>query len=790
MSGRVASTAAVLALLAGVREVSADICEAGVWSGESDTSLSDSDNWVNGAVPTAAELAVVDSDDDTVITLDEDFSAYSLVIGGPSTTGDIVIEIGELVPVTLVIGEDSEAEPCVDSTTCGASDLTHQDGYTMEGYGSGVVVDTASQEYTVDAFNAFNVTCAEGFVPDTDVSFEVIECPFTVDNYTTTDFDSLVCVPYQSTYCSAGVLDATADSTWSSAAWENDRTPGQYVFMSCHLFFSLFLFFFFFLSLFFFLFFLVRVCTIPCSTPFSTQDVTDDRSFHRLDFAVLDVGSDADPVVVTLDSSEDIGGLIIEAGVRLAISDGVALGLAGQEPLCSDVTYCSEETLIEHLPSEGYEYEPLGTGISLDIFSFENYFNNTRGYNVSCADGWVAWGEPWMVIRCDSETGFHDIDANATLLCKPYESEWCSAALWDESDTSVDSVRDWEAGRAPTKFDYTIIASETYTNVDVADSFSSGALRIAGVMVTIGGGDSSTMITLGEEDALCSEAMCYDDDLLSTLTDRYVAFEVDSGQALDMNRGDLTNTSRGYNVSCARGCEPRATDENWTLVTCEDDYSFVSFDANASLQCEPIVSEFCPVSLWGNSSNGTWDSAENWLDGNFPNMFDNVILSSLDVPMTVTVDSNSAALNIEIGENGNIVIGGGEDAILVIGDTDEFDLLGVVDDDLCGENLCFVDDLVIPDGYVAKPLSSGINMDYETGGYVVIGACTIIAQRSNGRASVRCQAATHTCLYGWSQSFCADGQMMIICVIVLADLQDFGVGNKPRLFVYMRRQSG
>ena len=229
MPGRAASTAAMLALLAGVREVYAEVCEAGVWAGESDASLSDSDNWVNGAVPTAAELAVIDSDDNTVITLDEDFSAYSLVIGGPSTTGDIVIEIGELIPVTLIIGEDNEAEPCIDSTTCGASDLTHQDGYSMEGYGTGVVVDTDSQEYTADAFNAFNVTCAEGFVPDSDVSFEVIECPFTVDNYTTTDFDSLVCVPYTSTYCSAGVLDATGDATWSSAAWENDRTPGQYV---------------------------------------------------------------------------------------------------------------------------------------------------------------------------------------------------------------------------------------------------------------------------------------------------------------------------------------------------------------------------------------------------------------------------------------------------------------------------------------------------------------------------------------------------------------------------------
>ena len=453
---------------------------------------------------------------------------------------------------------------------------------------------------------------------------------------------------------------------------------------------------------------------------FDFNSKCDCRPIRRLDFAVLDRGAGTDAVVVTLDSSEGIGGLVIEEGVRLAISDGVALAVFEQEPLCSEITYCSEETLVEHLPSEGYVYEPLGTGISFDIFSSENsYFNNTRGYNVSCADGWVAFGEPWMVVRCDSATGFHDIDANATLMCQLYESEWCSAALWDESDTSVDSVRDWEAGRAPTKFDYTIIASETYTNVDVADSFSSSALRIAGVMVTIGGGDSATMITLGEEDALCSETMCSDDDLLSTLTDRYVAVEVDSGQALDMNRGDLTNTSRGYNVSCARGCEPRATNENWTLVTCEDDYSFVSFDANASLQCEPIESEFCPVSLWGNTSNGTWDSADNWLDGTSPNMFDNVILSSWDAPMTVTVDSNSAALNIEIGENGNIVIGSEVDATLVIGGTDEFNVLGVVDDDLCGKNLCFVDDLVVPDGYVAKPLSSGINMDFETGGSVV-----------------------------------------------------------------------
>ena len=208
----------------------AQICESGVWTGEGTGDMVDTDSWVGGAVPTSAEFALVDSDDGVVLTLDDDFSVYSMIIGSGST-GDIVIEIGEEVPTVLIIGDDPDAEPCVDAdaTECGLANLTVQKNFEYEPIGQGISVDFSTGDVTTGVYNAFNFTCAYDFVSNGTQSYEVVSCPFDEDNYTSSTLSSLSCIPYTSEWCSAGVLEFDEDTTWSDGEWVNGELPQQCV---------------------------------------------------------------------------------------------------------------------------------------------------------------------------------------------------------------------------------------------------------------------------------------------------------------------------------------------------------------------------------------------------------------------------------------------------------------------------------------------------------------------------------------------------------------------------------
>ena len=213
-----------------LRTVSAKICEAGVWSATTDGTLVDPDNWVNGSPPSAKELAVIDSDEDLTISVDVDgWGAYSLFIGGQGGSGNIVILIGEEVPTTLIIGEEATAEPCLDADDedkCVYDELTLSKAYTASPVGTGVVVDIEEGTFVSDVYNAFNITCASDYVPDTDVSYEVVTCPF-ADNYTTSELSELSCSLYESEWCSAGILAVSEDTYLEDANWLYGQKPSE-----------------------------------------------------------------------------------------------------------------------------------------------------------------------------------------------------------------------------------------------------------------------------------------------------------------------------------------------------------------------------------------------------------------------------------------------------------------------------------------------------------------------------------------------------------------------------------
>jgi hypothetical protein len=214
-----------------VRTVSAEVCEAGVWSSGVDGALNDPDNWMNGAPPSVKEFAVIDSDDNITIALDEEgFGVYSLIIGGQGGTGDIVLLIGEEVPTTLYIGEDTAADPCVDEDdedTCVFEELILSKAYVATPVGTGVMVDLAGETFVDDVYNAFNLTCADDYIPDDpDVTYELVSCPFEA-NYTTADLESLSCSLYESEWCSAGILSTSEDVYLEDAEWLYGRKPTE-----------------------------------------------------------------------------------------------------------------------------------------------------------------------------------------------------------------------------------------------------------------------------------------------------------------------------------------------------------------------------------------------------------------------------------------------------------------------------------------------------------------------------------------------------------------------------------
>ena len=137
--------ALVLVASLSVTTDAAELCTSAVWD-TTDGDWLNSNNWVSGAVPTATEVAVIQSDADAVITVDSsDVAARALILEDEN----VIIEIGGDVPVWLVIGEEDpdEISSCIDDSDCLYTDnLTLPAGYRSTPVGSGVLYDTDNSE--------------------------------------------------------------------------------------------------------------------------------------------------------------------------------------------------------------------------------------------------------------------------------------------------------------------------------------------------------------------------------------------------------------------------------------------------------------------------------------------------------------------------------------------------------------------------------------------------------------------------------------------------------------------
>ena len=81
----------VLALL-GLASATGKVCNSGVWD-SMDGDWDDSDNWVQGIVPSGYEAAFLSADSASVVSVGSDAEASMLVIQGDEP---VVIEIGEV----------------------------------------------------------------------------------------------------------------------------------------------------------------------------------------------------------------------------------------------------------------------------------------------------------------------------------------------------------------------------------------------------------------------------------------------------------------------------------------------------------------------------------------------------------------------------------------------------------------------------------------------------------------------------------------------------------------------
>ena len=402
--------------------------------------------------------------------------------------------------------------------------------------------------------------------------------------------------------------------------------------------------------------------------------------------------------------------MVIMPGTAITIgfddSDNpVHLNVGEVDPLCSEKKYCRDKDLFNALTRAYDVVGAIGTGIRFDVNRYD-VFNDTRGFNVTCAYDYVPHGNAsWTVVACDSENGFAEaLDfVEEELDCQPYESTWCAASIWNEEEDSIPSDTAFTSRTMPSKFDVTIFESDEFVAIDATDSFEAGTLRIDGVRLVLAEGET---IQIGGVEPLCSDARCDEDDLLGNLTDYYDAIPLGSPTQLDMNSLAVVNATRGFNVTCARGCTSRK-DDDYKIVQCDSADSYSSFDPVAELSCAPINSTFCPASLWGNMSEGNWSAKGSWQDGRVPSEYDTVVL---DDEAVVKVTGKSIAAELEIGAVGEIVITDDDDAEIVIGDPDD-EAAGLIDKSLCGSNLCFFDDLAVPDGYKVTAIGSRIVVD-------------------------------------------------------------------------------
>lgn len=391
------------------------------------------------------------------------------------------------------------------------------------------------------------------------------------------------------------------------------------------------------------------------------------------------------------------------------------LVLAEEEPLCSDAM-CSDEQLTSNLSPDIFALEPLGSGISYDL-NTGDLTNTSRAFNVTCADGWVPAGSIYStIVTCEDRSSYSNFDANETLMCVPYvyDSDWCSASVWADSvDGEWLSGSNWVGESEPSKYDMAVIGGDTDFTVSLDGVGAASSLTIedggAAVLLEIGGGEGSVLV-LAEEDALCSTGFCEDDQLLDAIPDEgYNVTALGSGMALDMNTGDLSIAHRSYSISCADGYVS-AIDIASTEATCKNHHSFSVFNVETELLCIPEPGDYCPIAVWENANDGSWNEKSKWTAKQSPTMFDAAVLSGSDSEYTVSLNGDGEASSLTIGE-------GSASVVLEIGSSEEDGGMLILAEsyiDTCREYLCDAADLWVPDHYILSPLGSSLYMDDNT----------------------------------------------------------------------------
>ena len=218
--------------------VQAEICTASVWEGASSAYWTDDANWLDGVAPSATEVAVFSAPEGEAheITIDEGSAAHSVVI---AANGIVTIDIGGEVPTWLVLGEpesDDTVAPCQDSPSCPKKALKLAPGFFAAPLGSGIQYDAGSDEVVgTGMYNAFNVSCAQGYESVGNASSVIVTCPYD-SFYDENSFELLRCseIIYESDWCSAGVWGIEADGDWSDdSAWVYDTVPTKCVLRVC-----------------------------------------------------------------------------------------------------------------------------------------------------------------------------------------------------------------------------------------------------------------------------------------------------------------------------------------------------------------------------------------------------------------------------------------------------------------------------------------------------------------------------------------------------------------------------
>jgi hypothetical protein len=212
--------------------VLSDSCTSAIWDETlTDGDWTESENWKDGEMPSPLEQAVVAASDGTSgnsLLINDNVAASSLLIlDGGQIMVDIDANGGS--GVWLVLGEDTVFDgtgaavvPCTESEDCPQETLNVAAGFTARPIGSGIQYDAGSEEILgTGLYNAFNMTCADGYASVGNATSEVVTCPF-AELYDASSFELLACaeIIYESDWCSAGVL-ALDDQ---EGDWGNDRS--------------------------------------------------------------------------------------------------------------------------------------------------------------------------------------------------------------------------------------------------------------------------------------------------------------------------------------------------------------------------------------------------------------------------------------------------------------------------------------------------------------------------------------------------------------------------------------